>query len=222
MSVKRDVLASGEIYHIFNKSVGNEIIFPSLRHLSQIANSIDFYRYQQVMKYSKFKQMTIEQRNSYLSGVREHPPLVEIYAFAFMPNHYHLLVKQLEDDGIKIFASNIQNSFAKYFNTRHERGGGLFRSPFKSRWVGSDEDFMHVSRYVHLNPVTAYIIEIGDLDKYPFTSYTQYVSNKDQDFVNTKFLLSLFGKSRKRYRDFVNDGVDYQRELARIKSLVLE
>lgn len=222
MSVKRDVLATGEIYHVFDKSVGNEIIFPSLRHLSQITNSIDFYRYQQVMKYSKFKQMTIEQRNSYLSGVREHPPLVEIYAFAFMPNHYHLLVKQLQDNGIKIFTSNIQNSFAKYFNTKHERGGSLFQNPFKSRWVGTDEDFMHVSRYIHLNPVTAYMIEIDDLDKYPFTSYMYYVNSEDQDFVDTEFLLSLFGGSKKRYKEFINDRVDYQRELARIKSLILE
>lgn len=222
MSVKRDVLATGEIYHIFNKSVGNEIIFPSLRHLSQITNSIDFYRYQQVMKYSKFKQMTIEKRNSYLSDMKDGFPLVEIYAFVFMPNHYHLLMKQLQDNGIKIFVSNIQNSFAKYFNTKHERGGSLFHNPFKSRWVGTDEDFIHVSRYIHLNPVTAYMIEIGDLDRYPFTSYVHYVYNEDQDFINTEFLLSLFGGSKKRYREFINDRVDYQRELARIKSLVLE
>ena len=222
MSIKRDVLATGEIYHIFNKSVGNETIFSSLRHLTQIINSGDFYRYQQSMRYSKFKQMTIELRDSYLSGVKDHPPLVEIYSFAFMPNHYHLLVKQLQDDGIKIFASNIQNSFAKYFNTKNDRNGSLFQSPFKSRWIGTDEDFMHVSRYIHLNPVTAYMIGIGDLEKYPFTSYMRYVKNTDQNFINTKFLLSLFGGSKKRYREFINDGVDYQRELARIKSLVLE
>lgn len=222
MSVKRDVLATGEIYHVFNKSVGNEIIFPSLRHLSQITNSIDFYRYQQVMKYSKFKQMPIRQRDSYLSGVIEHDPLVEIYAFAFMPNHLHLLVKQLQDDGIKIFTSNVQNSFAKYFNTKHERGGSLFQTPFKSRWIGTSEDFIHVSRYIHLNPVTAYIIEIDGLKNYPFTSYPYYAEGKSGGFVNTEFLLSIFDGSRKRYTEFVNDRVDYQRELAKIKSLILE
>ena len=207
MSTKRDVLATGEIYHIFNRSVGNETIFSSLRHLTQIINSVDFYRYQQSMRYSKFKQMTIKLRDSYLSGVKDHSPLVEIYA---------------QDDGIKIFASNIQNSFAKYFNIKHDRNGSLFQNPFKSRWIGTDEDFMHVSRYIHLNPVTAYMIEIGDLEKYPFTSYMQYVDNKRQDFINTKFLLSLFGGSKKRYEEFINDRVEYQRELAKIKSLVLE
>lgn len=222
MSLKRDVLATGEIYHIFDKSVGNEVIFPSLRHLNQILNSIDFYRYKQSLKYSKFKQMTQDRRKSYMSDINKDTPLVEIYAFAFMPNHYHLLLKQLQDDGIKIFISNVQNSFAKYFNTKHERTGGLFQNPFKDRWVGDTEDFIHISRYIHLNPVTSYLIEIDVLKNYPFTSYPYYAEDKSIRFVNTKFLLSIFDGSRKRYKEFVSDRVDYQRELAKIKSLVLE
>lgn len=222
MSLKRDVLATSEIYHIFDKSVGSEIIFPSLRHLSQILNSIDFYRYKQSLKYSKFKQMTQDKRESYMSDVKDDIPLVEIYAFAFMPNHYHLLLKQVQDDGIKTFISNVQNSFAKYFNTKHERSGGLFQNPFKSRRIGDTEDFMHVSRYIHLNPVTAYLIEIGDLKNYPYTSYLDYFGNKSISFLNTKFLLDIFDRSRKRYSNFINDRVDYQRELAKIKNLILE
>ncbi|OGH16792.1 MAG: hypothetical protein A3C30_00415 [Candidatus Levybacteria bacterium RIFCSPHIGHO2_02_FULL_40_18] len=221
MSAKRDVLATGEIYHIFNKSVGNETIFSSLRHLTQIVNSVDFYRYQQSMRYSKFKQMTIKLRDSYLSGVKDHFPLVEIYAFAFMPNHYHLLVEQLRDDGIKIFASNVQNSFAKYFNTKHDRNGSLFQNPFKSRRIEDTEDFMHISRYIHLNPVTAHIIEVGDLKNYPYTSYQFYFQDKSASFVKTEFLLNIFGGSKK-YSEFINDGVGYQRNLAKIKNLILE
>lgn len=222
MFLKRDVLATGEIYHIFDKSIGNEVIFPSLRHLNQILNSIDFYRYKQSLKYSKFKQMTQDRRKSYMSDINKDTPLVGIYAFAFMPNHYHLLLKQLQDDGIKIFISNVQNSFAKYFNTKHERSGGLFQTPFKSRWIGGTEDFMHVSRYIHLNPVTAYIIEIDNLKDYPFTSYPNYFGNRSISFLNTKFLLDIFDRSRKNYKNFINDRVDYQRELTRIKNLILE
>ena len=139
-----------------------------------------------------------------------------------MPNHYHLLVKQLRDNGIITFVSNIQNSFAKYFNTKHERSGSLFQNPFKSRWVGTTEDFMHVSRYIHLNPVTSYIVEVKNLNNYPFTSYPYYAQGKGANLLNTDFLLDIFGGSRKRYGEFVNDRVNYQRELARIKSLIIE
>lgn len=215
-------MAIGEIYHVFNKSVGNEKMFPSLRHLNQILNSIDFYRYQQALKYSKFKQLTLEKRKLHFSNMKNSVPLVEIYAFAFMPNHYHLLLKQLQDNGIKIFISNLQNSFAKYFNTKHERNGSLFQNPFKSRWIETTDDFMHISRYIHLNPVTAFMVEISDLKNYPFTSYQFYYQNKGAEFVNTEFLLDIFGGSKRKYAEFINDRVDYQRQLAKIKTLILE
>ena len=147
--------------------------------------------------------------------------LVEVYSFAIMPEHYHLLLKQLNDDGIKIFISNFQNGFAKYYNARNERDGSLFKSPFRAKLITSDEKFLHVSRYIHLNPVTSYILEFKDLGTYPYTSFPYYLGYKKDNLVNTDFITRIFGNNKK-YAEFVENQVDYQRKLRKIKSFILE
>ena len=138
-----------------------------------------------------------------------------------MPNHYHFLVKQLRDNGLARFVSNFQNSFAKVFNIKNDRDGALFQNSFKAKRVETDEQFVHVSRYIHLNPVTAYLIKFNELKDYPLTSFPNYVYENKDLFVNTKFLLGMF-KSAENYIKFVADQVGYQRELALVRDLIIE
>ena len=217
MSFQRKVVfANGEIYHIFNQSIANEEIFAGKRNLVKILHLIDYYRFKQKISFSRLKLLTRNARFEYLSEVRKQKPLIEMYAYAYMPNHFHILLKQIQDNGIVTFASNIQNSFAKYFNIRHNRGGSLFKRPFKAKWIDSGETLTHVSRYIHLNPVTSYIVEYHELETYPWTSYPFYVGTKKDNLVDTKLILDIFG-SRKNYTDFVSNQVDYQRKLHLIK-----
>lgn len=221
MSVSRSILATGEIYHIFNKAVGNETIFKTLRELSRTLGVLDFYRFPQEIKYSKYRQLNKETKAAYWSDTKKLTPFVEIYCYSFMPNHYHFLLKQIKDNGIYKFISNFQNSYAKYFNTKEERTGSLFLNPFKSLYIETDEDFIHLSRYIHLNPVTSFLIEIEDLPSYPFNSFRHYVLKSDNSFINTDFLLDFFKGSFKGYEEFVKSRVDYQRALNKIKHLML-
>ena len=153
--------------------------------------------------------------------MKDQPPLVAIYAFALMPNHYHFLVRQLIDKGLRMFISNFQNSFAKYFNLKNDRRGSLFRNPFKSRRVVTEEELIHISRYIHLNPVTSYLIEFNQLEDYPWTSYSWYMNEEKNRFVETSLVIGIFG-SEEKYKKFVADQVDYQRKLDLIKRLILK
>jgi len=132
MPVRRVVLANNEIYHVFNRAVANEEIFGRKYNLLRMLKIIDYYRFPQTLRFSKFKALPTPQQIEYLGG-QSKEPLVEIYAFAFMPNHYHLLVKQLKDNGIRRFIANIQDSFARTFNLKNKREGALFKSPFKAK-----------------------------------------------------------------------------------------
>lgn len=215
------VFANNEIYHVFNRSIAREDIFSSKLNLNKILEIVDYYRLPQWLRLSKFKTLPDSLQDGYLSEIRSKTPLVEIYAFAFMPNHYHFLLKQLQDKGIPKFFSNLQNSFAKIFNLKNDRNGALFQNAFKAKRIETDEQFMHVSRYIHLNPVTAYIIEFDKLANYIWTSFEAYALEKEMEFLDKEFLLKMFG-SKERYIKFVADQVDYQRKLALIKSLTLE
>lgn len=221
MPKRRVILATNEIYHIFNRTIAKELIFTSLRNSKRALETIDFYRFPQEMRFSKFKDLPKEIREDYLHDLKKKKPLVEIYAFALMPNHYHFLLKQTQEKGIVQFASNFQNSFAKYFNIKNDRNGALFQNSFNGVRIENDEQFVHVSRYIHLNPVTSYIIEFKNLSSYPWTSFKEYAGTGENEIVKTDFLLKMFS-SKNSYVKFVADQVDYQRSLTQLKDLVLE
>jgi putative transposase len=215
------VFANNQIYHVFNRSVGKEPLFTSLFHQRWIKELINYYRYPQTLRFSQFKLMNKDAKNTYLFTMRNKQQLIEIYAFAFMPNHYHFLLKQLSDDGIIRFISNIQNSYAKSYNLKNERKGTLFQNSFQAKWIETDEQFIHISRYIHLNPVTAYIINFEKLATYPFTSFADYILKQGTPWLNKSFLLSMF-KSQPEYQTFVADQVDYQQTLAALKDQIID
>lgn len=221
MPRRRIVLANDEIYHIFNRSIARENIFSLKNNLKKALEILQFYRLPQQIRLSKFKTLTESQKTEYLVAMKDKLPLVEVYAFAFMPNHYHFLLKQIQEGGIVRFISNFQNSFAKVFNLKNGRDGAVFQNSFKAKRVENDDQFLHVSRYIHLNPVTNYLINFNELASYPWTSFTKYISQEEDSFVNINFLLNLFG-SKDKYVDFVADQVGYQRELALIKESMIE
>jgi putative transposase len=214
------VFSNGIYYHAFNRAVRGEEMFSGKRSLSRAIDLVNYYRYPQTIKFSRLKTFPLVIKKEYLQALEKKTPYVEIYAFSLMPDHYHFLLKQLSDNGVGRFISNFQNSYARYYNVREGRFGSLFQNPFKAKYVNSDEQLMHLSRYIHLNPVTSYLIEIEDLEKYSWTSYRNYVKGY-KNFVNTDFILKLFG-SVEKYVKFVTNRVDYQRELKKIKKLTLE
>jgi len=217
---RKTVLAEGEIYHIFNRSVGREQIFTTLPQLKHIFETVEFYRYPQTIRLSEYKKLNRETREVYHFQLQQKHPLIEIYAFSFMPNHYHLLLRQTAENGIKRFISLIQNSYAKYFNTRYERDGSLFQSPFQGKWIENDEQFLHVSRYIHLNHVTSYIVPLEQLQTYQYCSFAYYLDNQTCSWINTKPILDMF-PSKEAYKAFVEDQADYQQTLARIKDVII-
>jgi len=220
MPVRKVVLVNNEIYHVFNRAVANEEIFGRKYNLLRMLKIVDYYRFPQTLRFSKFKVLPPSQQIEYLKG-QSKEPLVEIYAFAFMPNHYHLLVKQLKENGIRRFIANIQDSFARTFNLKNKREGALFQSPFKAKRIETEEQLIHISRYIHLNPVTSFLIEFKDLFNYSATSFSVYTKKAVVPFLNQDYLLKIFG-SREAYISFTENQVDYQRKLVLIKNLMLE
>ncbi len=217
------VLANNEIYHIFNRSIAGENILAlnQKANLTKALEIVNYYRYPQKLRLSRFKMLPSELKKQYLKSFKSAVPLVEIYVFAFMPNHFHFLLKQIQDRGIARFIANFQNSFAKVFNLKNDRNGALFQNAFKAKRIITEEQCIHVSRYIHLNPVTAYLIEFDQLPGFGWTSFPAYAKDMQIPFVNTEFLLKMFG-SKEKYLKFVEDQVDYQRQLALIKNLMME
>src|SRR4030042_4242156 len=116
MPKRQLVFVNESIYHVFNRSIGKEPIFINKRENQRALALLDYYRYPQTIKFSTFTSLSRDDQAEYLLRLaRTSMPLVKIYCFVLMPNHFHLIVKQKVDKGISRFLANFQNSFAKYF-----------------------------------------------------------------------------------------------------------
>ena len=223
MSGNRNViLANDEFYHVFNRTVASDPAFIQAKDVRRVLDLLNFYRYEQNLRFSFFDRLTNELKEIYLEKLSHQKPLIDIYAYSLMPNHFHLLLKQISEEGIRIFLSNFQNSFARYFNVKNKRFGSLFQRPFKAKHIQTDEELLHLSRYIHLNPVTSYLMEFEKLKESNLTSFSKYLkTNNVNSFINTEFLIKIAG-SRYKYEKFVTNQVDFQRKLAKIKHLTFE
>ncbi|HEX9721802.1 MAG TPA: hypothetical protein VGA53_00915 [Candidatus Paceibacterota bacterium] len=127
-------------------------------------------------------------------------------------------MKQLRDNGISLYASNFLNTYARYFNTKHNRKGHLWADRFKNVPIESDEQLLHLSRYIHLNPVSAGLV--NDAGKWKYSSYAEYITPELIAYPLCDFR-DLIKESPKNYRVFVSDRAEYQRKLAKIKKLAI-
>lgn len=218
------VLANNEVYHIFNRSIASQPIFLNKRSYQRALET--FFYYQNSLlpsRYSKFIAQAAEIKQKILAELKDKKKfLVEIIAFCFMPTHFHFLLKQVRENGISKFVGNFSNSYTRYFNTRNKRNGPLLQGKFKAVHILTDEQLVHVSRYIHLNPYSSLIIKkLESLANYPFSSFPEYLGKYRESFCHKELVLSHFKKNN-TYKDFVFDQADYQKNLQNIKHITCE
>ncbi|TSC92138.1 MAG: putative transposase [Candidatus Berkelbacteria bacterium Licking1014_85] len=215
----RNILTSGEYYHIFNRSIAGFKIF---NDNSGYKRFIDTFTYYQIddrpCKLSALSNLSISLINEILENKNPQDRLVTIISFCLMPTHFHLLLEQDKDNGIVKFMRLIENSYSRYFNILHKRKGPLWEGRFKSVHVDSDEQLLHLTRYIHLNPTSDRLVHKPD--NWAFSSYKEYIyDNVDKNICDFKNIIDL---SPKQYKEFVNDRKKYQQELSTIKAQLID
>lgn len=223
MPVRKVPFVNGEHYHIFNRGVNKQVIFFDTSCYVRALELLEFYTYKAPgIKFSRFMRFNEIERQRILGELRmQNDKLVEVVCFCFMPNHFHFLIKQLEENGVSRFMGNFQNSYTKYVNTKMQRVGHLLQGEFKAVHVENDTQLLHLSRYIHLNPYSSKIVDsIADLRVYPWSSYRFYLNGRSTYICSPTFILSQFINSE--YSIFVEDRAAYQQELEYIKHLLID
>lgn len=221
---KKRQLITGQVYHILNKSIAGFKVFNSEDDYARMLNLIRFYQLEKMpCRFSRFLELKNVQEegfhNYFISVSQGRNKLVQIIAYCIMPTHFHLLLKQKEENGISVFMGNVLNSYVRYFNQKYKRKGPLWESAFKDVIVKMDEQLFHLTRYIHLNPITAYLVDKPE--NWPMSSYREYLSevNEENKFCEYRDILTI---EPALYKNFVEDRIAGQRELAKIKKLSLE
>jgi len=182
MPLRKVSLIPGEYFHIFNRGINSENIFRSER------NYYFFLR--------KIREILITQA-------------AEIITYVLMPTHYHLLV-QITSENFPSSLGRLINSYTKACNQDWGRTGPLFEGRFKAKHVDNDNYLLELSRYIHLNPVSAQLVERPE--EWPYSSYSFVIGNKGEFPLLTDILFGYFDNvdPRIEYQNFVEAGISIQ------------
>jgi putative transposase len=208
--------STDSFYHIINRGIANQKLFNDASDYQRFIVTLNFYIEKNPPQ--KLSLTTKEELNKILLSSPK-KPLVEIISYCLMPNHFHLLLKQLEENGITNFMKNLQNSYTRYYNSKNKRIGTMYQGTFKAVTIENDEQLLHVSRYIHLNPFASKIT--NHHHQYPWSSYKIYLDNRTGRICSPKLILEMIG-SPSKFQKFIDDYADYARTLAVIKNQILE
>jgi REP element-mobilizing transposase RayT len=150
---------------------------------------------------------------AYLESATERYAAV-VHAYCLMDNHYHLFL-QTPAGNLSQIMQHINGAYTTYYNVKRKRSGHLFQGRYKALLVDADAHAQELSRYIHLNPVRAGVVEKPE--HYRWSSYNPYIKeSRQQEWLHTDFILGLFtGKkesARKQYRRFVESMLGKQQE----------
>lgn len=222
IGMRKVPLTTNEIYHIFNRGVNKDKIFFSEKDYKRFYLAAIHYK----TKSTKFSYETNDPVSSASGDVssasgkfKDKEAKVQIFAYSLMPNHFHFLVKQLVDGGITSYLRHLANSYSHYVNIKYKRVGPLFQGRFRNVLIESQEQLIHVSRYIHLNPLVSGLV--SNLKDYQWSSYLAYIGEANDELGDTRPILEDF-RSKRDYERFVLDQVDYGRALEQIKHLTFD
>lgn len=202
--MRKTPLINEQFYHIYNRGVDKRVIFNSDHDYLRLVNGL-FYFNDSALTNNFHRALILEPfyvRGSGPNKTDERDRLVDIIAWSLMPNHFHLVLRQLQDGGISKFIQKLIGGYTTYFNLKYERSGVLFQGAFKAKHSSDDVYLSHLIRYVHLNPVSLLFPgwEVGGisnwneavrfLDTYKWSSHPDYQKGKTNfpELLNRDFL----------------------------------
>jgi putative transposase len=153
MKHRGHLLAEGEYYHIYNRGAHKKNVFEEefdytrFLMLLFLANSDESFEIRSLSRKFRGSQRQIFEK------MKCSKSLVDIFAYALMPNHFHLIVKQKAENGVEKFMQKIGTGYAMYFNEKYAHTGVVFEASYQSKHIDSEAYFRYIFAYVHLNPL---------------------------------------------------------------------
>lgn len=194
-------------YHIYNRGVEKRIIFLDEQDENVFLNYLKEYL---LPKDEKFIESLYSSPNSTppdkdralkLLRLNNFFEEITILAYCLMPNHFHFLIKQKSADSIDKFMNSIATRYTMYFNKKYKRVGPLFQGVYKAVLVNTNEQLLHLSRYIHKQAIDTGI---------KLSSYENYLGVKENPWIHPSEILSFFSPTSDclSYKEFVEGNTD--------------
>ena len=196
-------IAPGEHYHIFNRAVNKQIIFHNTSDYARFLflilhfqSPINFPQIGRVIK--EFVKHRVLDISKEIIKKRT----IELVAFCFMPNHFHLIAKELDEGGIAAYMQRVLNAYGKYYNTKYNKTGHVFQGPYRAVHITDDRQLLYLSAYIHRNPreISRWV---NKEDHYEWSSYQDCIEkNRWGNLLVPEVLMGEF-KNKDEYGKFV-------------------
>ncbi len=207
-----------EFYHIYNRGTEKRDIFTTRE---------DYNRFIKLLYIAnQSSPVDLKKQGPTLSEITiptDIKPLVKVAAYCLMPNHFHILLCEQENNGISKFMQKVGTGYTMYFNRRWERNGVLFQGKFKATHVNDDRYLAYLISYIHLNPIK--LIEPrwkeggiqnkkraeDYLEHYKYSSYLDYRGKKrpENKIINQNVLPKYFSLGH-NFKEYVTEWLNYQ------------
>jgi putative transposase len=206
------IYVEGGYYHIYNRGIDKQIIFPDNDHYRVFLHSLK----QILLPPKKIKPIphaiTVQGRT--LQGIthkrKNYYGKIELLAYCLMPNHFHLLIHQPVSRAIDQFMQSLSIRYSLFFNKTHKRNGPLFQSLYKAINITEEPYLLHLSRYIHRNPLK-YTKDI----KNAYSSYGEYVGLRKTEWIKPEIILASFEPTKLPFLKHTNSYksfVEYENE----------
>lgn len=197
----------GEYYHIYNRGNNKQPIFLDERDWIRFLFLIVHFQSQlsfnhlnrQTTYFVKHRVFNIPDK--VLENIIKDRG-VELVSFALMPNHFHLIMRELKEGGISRYMQKILNAYTKYFNAKYKTSGHLFQGPFRFIHIKDDRQLLYLSAYIHRNPTE--IQEWSNRERlFPYSSYQDFIDiNRWGELLKSSIVTEQFSDAEK-YKSFV-------------------
>ena len=245
MPSRRPQFVNNEFYHIFNRGVEKRTIFHQISDYFRFIFCLYELNDKNLVKMRdriRERRARRERKNTGRTRViqRKRESLVEIIAFCLMPNHYHLVLRQLVNRGISLFMKKLGDSYVGYFNEKYDRKGmgSLFQGRFQAVYIRNEDQFRYLICYIFTNPVE--LLErnwkeaglkdpqkaLKFLEEYRWSSYLDCIGKENFPSVTKReFLMEIFGSPanvKENVKDWLLDRTELKKSLAAIEDLLLD
>ena len=213
-NARKQYLENG-YYHLYNRGVEKRTIFLDQQDYSVFLSYLKEYL---IPKNEKALQEILS--NSNTSSKEKDKALkllhlnnfyneITLLAYCLMPNHFHFFIKQKNPNSIDKFMNSLCTRYTMYFNKKYKRVGSLYQGVYKAVLVSSEEQFLHLSRYIHKQALASQGEALRSWTGQP-SSYNEYLGLRKTQWIYPEEILSYFSNSNPSlsYEAFVKEAVD--------------
>ncbi|OGZ63190.1 MAG: hypothetical protein A3C58_00055 [Candidatus Staskawiczbacteria bacterium RIFCSPHIGHO2_02_FULL_34_10] len=241
MPYRKNQFINNEIYHVILRGIDENAIFKNIDDYYRMIFSI--YEFNNTIattiQNKREIRMNFKKKNrgraSIVEMIDERDKLVEILSFCFMPNHIHLLLRQIKDNGITKFMAKVGTGYGGYFNRKYKRKGYVFQNRFKDIPIKDDNQLKIVFIYIHANPISLiepvwkekgiqYPEKVNNFleEKYKWSSYADYIGKKNFPSVTEReFLLNVIG-GVEGCKEAINNWIMHKNDLHKFSNILLD